>query len=319
MASNTSPDGPSADEVPLRDAATVLVLRDGEEGLEVFMLMRNLNSDFVGGAYVFPGGAVDPEDRHDDLEPLCEGRTDADASRRLGIERGGLAFWVAAIRESFEEAGLLLAYDVDGEFVDLDNAADVALWSAHRTEVDQGRRRIVDLCAAESLRLAVDRMHYFGHWITPMGAPRRYDTRFFVTGAPTNQTPLHDDHEVIANEWVRPVEALRRFRAGEMTMMPPTVSSLKAMARFETADQALAAATEIAHVPAVLPRIIAVDGGMRIVLPGDPAYDGDPVFESSDKPWMGRIADASRAVIRDTPSLVAGATTGFGPDPEDHP
>ncbi|MEZ5184097.1 MAG: hypothetical protein R2702_19865, partial [Acidimicrobiales bacterium] len=89
-------------EVELRDAATVLILRDGDEGLEVFMLKRNLNSDFVGGAYVFPGGAVDPHDRHVDLEPVCEGRTDADASRRLGIEGGGLAFWVAAIRESFE-------------------------------------------------------------------------------------------------------------------------------------------------------------------------------------------------------------------------
>ena len=108
------------DAVPLRDAATVLVLRDGREGLEVFMLRRNLKSDFVGGAYVFPGGAVDPDDRHDNLEPVCEGRSDSDASRRLGIERGGLAFWVAAIRESFEEAGLLLAYDRDGDFVDLE-------------------------------------------------------------------------------------------------------------------------------------------------------------------------------------------------------
>lgn len=315
--STEPPPSPPADEVPLRDAATVLVLRDGDDGTEVFMLRRNLNSDFVGGAYVFPGGAVDPADRHMDLEPVCEGRSDADASRRLGIDGGGLAFWVAAIRESFEEAGILLAYDTDGDYVDLDNAVDMAQWAAHRTEVDQGRRRMVELCAAESLRLAVDRMHYFGHWITPVGAPRRYDTRFFVAGAPTNQTPLHDDHEVIANEWVRPAEALRRYRAGEMTMMPPTVSCLKAMTRFPSAADALAAATEITHVPAVLPRIIAVDGGMRIVLPGDPDYDGDPMFEASDKPWMGRVTDASREVVRTTPALTAAATTGFGPDPQE--
>lgn len=283
------------------------------------MLRRNLNSDFVGGAYVFPGGAVDPDDRHDNLEPVCEGRSDTDASRRLGIDRGGLAFWVAAIRESFEEAGLLLAYDGDGGFVDLDNSADNARWSDHRTEVDQGRRRIVELCEAEALRLAVDRMHYFGHWITPVGSPRRYDTRFFVTGAPTNQTPLHDDREVIANEWVRPVDGLRRFREGTMTMMPPTVSSLKAMARFESASAALRAATEIAHVPAVLPRIISVDGGMRIVLPGDPDYDGDQVYQASDRPWRGSITEASRTVVHDTPTLVSGATTGFGPDLEEQP
>ncbi|NLD75501.1 MAG: NUDIX domain-containing protein [Acidimicrobiales bacterium] len=306
------------DAVPLRDAATVLVLRDGDDGLEVFMLRRNLKSDFVGGAYVFPGGAVDPDDRHDDLEPVCEGRSDLDASLRLGIDRGGLAFWVAAIRESFEEAGLLLAYGHDGDFVDLDNSVDIARWAEHRVEVDQGRRRIVELCEAEALRLAVDRMHYFGHWITPVGAPRRYDTRFFVTGAPTNQTLLHDDHEVIDNEWVRPAEALRRFREGSMTMMPPTVSSLKAMTRFESAGDALAAATEIAHVPAILPRVISVDGGMRIVLPGDPAYDGEAIFQPSDKPWMGRVTEASKAVIDETPDLVAGATTGFGPDPQEH-
>ena len=315
MAFDLDPASPSIGQVPLRDAATVLVLRDGDDGLEVFMLRRNLNSDFVGGAYVFPGGAVDPADRHADLEPLCEGRTDADASRRLGVESGGLAFWVAAIRESFEEAGLLLAYDTDGEFVDLDNAADVARWSAHRTEVDQGRRRIVELCSTEALRLAVDRMHYFGHWITPEGAPRRYDTRFFVTGAPANQTPLHDDHEVIANEWIRPAEALRRFREGSMVMLPPTVSSLKAMARFESASDALTAATEIAHVPAVLPRVVSVDGGMRIVLPGDPDYDTGSHPEPSAEPWTGRVT-AAPSLVGGPPSR-AGATTGFGPDLED--
>ncbi len=306
----------ATDEVPLRDAATVLVLRDGVDGLEVFMLRRNLNSDFVGGAYVFPGGAVDPDDRHLDLGPICEGRTDDEASARLSLERGGLAFWVAAIRESFEEAGILLAYDTDGDFVDLDNAADLARWAAHRAEVDQGRRRLIELCASESLRLAVDGMHYFGHWITPVGAPRRYDTRFFVAAAPANQTPLHDDREVIANEWVRPAEALRRFDEGSMTMMPPTVSCLKAMARFDSAAVALAAATEITHVPTILPRVVAVDGGMRIVLPGDPDYDGDPLVKEGDRPWMGRVTDASHELIRTTPTLTTPATTGFGPDDE---
>ncbi|MCB0987955.1 MAG: NUDIX domain-containing protein [Microthrixaceae bacterium] len=306
---------PAAGDVPLRDAATVLVLRDGREGLEVFMLRRNLNSDFVGGAHVFPGGAVDPEDRESDLEGICEGRTDSDASERLGIDRGGLAYWVAAIRESFEEAGLLLALGGDGRFVDLDDRGRSARWAAHRADVDQRRRRLVEVCAEESLRLAVGEMHYFGHWITPVGAPRRYDTRFFLAAAPANQTPLHDDHEVIANEWVRPADALRRCLAGELTMMPPTISSLKAMSRFDSTADALAAATRITSVPAVLPRVISVDGGMRIVLPGDPAYDEDAAFEADDRPWMGRVADAAQAG-HTTPRHAPGATTGFGPDDE---
>lgn len=280
---------PGRAPVELRDAATVLILRDGEAGLEVFMLRRNLNSDFVGGAHVFPGGAVDPADRHIDLEPICEGRSDLDASRRLGIEGGGLAFWVAAIRESFEEAGVLLAYGPDGEIVDLDHHAGRDRWQAHRTAVDTGERRLIEVCEAEGLRLAVDGMHYFGHWITPEGAPRRYDTRFFLAAAPTRQTPLHDDHEVIANEWVRPAEAIDRVLAGELTMMPPTISCLRAVARFETAADALAAATEITDVPTILPRVIADGSGVRIALPGDPEYDAPSVTPDETIDWMSNF------------------------------
>lgn len=278
------------DPVPLRDAATVLILRDGLEGLEVFMLRRNLNSDFVGGAYVFPGGAVDPHDRHADLDPVCQGRSDADASARLGIDSGGLAFWVAAIRESFEEAGVLLAYDADG-LVDLDADETIEKWQRHRQQVDAAQLTMVDLCRLEGLCLAVDGMHYFGHWITPEGAPRRYDTRFFVAAAPPNQTPLHDDHEVIANEWIRPADGIARAEAGELTMMPPTLSSLKAIARFDTAAEALAAATEITDVPTILPRVIAYDGGVRIVLPGDPDYDAPQGVPDRTINWMN-VADS---------------------------
>ncbi len=284
-------------EVVLRDAATVLILRDGAEGLEVFMLRRNLNSDFVGGAYVFPGGAVDPDDREAHLEPICEGRTDADASRRLGIERGGLAFWVAAIRESFEEAGVLLAYDETGAVVDLDEAAGVDRWAEHRTAVDTGARRLVEVCRTEGLRLAVDAMHHFAHWITPEGAPRRYDTRFFVTAAPVHQTPLHDDHEVIANEWIRPADGIARAHAGELTMMPPTLASLEAVAGFATAAEALEAAARIEHVPTILPRVVAsADGGMQIVLPGHPSYESGAATPDASVDWM---------------SLATGGTTGF--------
>ncbi len=290
-----------AQEVTLRDAATVLLLRDGSDGLEVFMLRRNLNSDFVGGAYVFPGGAVDPEDRHADLDEICEGRCDDDASRRLDIASGGLAFWVAAIRESFEEAGVLLAYDRSGQIVDLDHHAGVERWAEHRRAVDTSERRLIEVCAQEELRLAVDGMHYFGHWITPEGAPRRYDTRFFMAAAPVNQTPLHDDHEVIANEWLRPADGLARVEAGELTMMPPTTASLRAIARFDCAADALAAATEITDVPTILPRVIAVDGGVRIVLPGDPHYDGEAGIPDASIDWM-RIANSRTTGLDEEPA-----------------
>lgn len=262
-------------EIPVRDAATVMLVRDASAGgLEVFMLQRRLQSDFVGGAYVFPGGAVDPPDRADDLEPLCAGRSDADASTRLGVDRGGLAYWVAAVRECFEEAGFLLAYDRNGAVISL-HAPDVAeRFVRHRTDVDAGHRRLVDVCAEESLQLAVDRMSYFSRWITPEGAPRRYDTRFFIAEAPSEQTPLHDGRETITHCWVKPHEAIEAHHRDEFPLIFPTYRSLVALSRFDSAADALAAASAIDVVPAVQPRIVADEGGgVRIVLPGDPDFD----------------------------------------------
>ena len=263
-----------ANDVPLRDAATVMLVRDGDGGLEVFMLRRNLNSDFVGGAYVFPGGAVDEADRHADLDAVCIGRSDDGASQLLGIDSGGLAFWVAAIRESFEEAGVLLATTPEGDVVSFADPEVADRFTIHRKGVDSGEKRLVEVCEQEKLQLAVADIHYFSHWITPLGAPRRYDTRFFVAAAPPEQVPLHDDRETIANLWVRPDNALERCKRGELDMIFPTIKNLQAISRFERSQDLLDAAAAIAEVPTILPRISSDEGhGVRILLPGDDGYE----------------------------------------------
>jgi 8-oxo-dGTP pyrophosphatase MutT (NUDIX family) len=263
------------DDVQLRDAATVMLVRDRPEGgMEVFMLRRNLNSDFVGGAYVFPGGAVDEADRHADLEAICEGRSDDQASILLGVDKGGLAYWVAAIRECFEEAGVLLATEADtNEVISFKDPETAERFSRHRKAVDSGEARLLEICEREGLQLAVDQIHYFSHWITPVGPPRRYDTRFFVTAAPPEQVPLHDDRETIANTWIAPQEALDRHAAGEFEIIFPTIKNLEAIARFEKSADLLAAAAAIEEVPTILPRITTDGHGVRILLPGDPGYD----------------------------------------------
>lgn len=261
------------EEVPIRDAATVMLVRDGTDGVEVFMLRRNLNSDFVGGAYVFPGGGVDQGDGEADVEALCVGRSDADASALLGIESGGLAFWVAAIRESFEEAGLLLAVDTDDAIVRFDDPTINERFVEHRRRVDDGDVALVEIARAEGLRLATDRIHYFSRWVTPLGAPRRYDTRFFVAHPPEWQEPVHDDHEVIANLWIRPTDALERHARGEFELIFPTVRSLEALGRFETAEQIVRHASAISHIEPIVPTIVDSDHGLRILLPGDGEYD----------------------------------------------
>lgn len=261
-------------QVELRQAATVMLVRDGVDGLEVFMLGRNPHSEFAGGAFVFPGGAVDQHDLHADLEPHCAGLTDATASTLLGIDQGGLAFWVAAIRECFEECGLLLAYDQQGDIVRLDDSRVEARFRQHRQRVDAGMLSLIDLCADEQLTLACDTMHYMSHWVTPVGPSRRYDTRFFVARAPDAQVGLHDNRETVANLWVQPRAALERGRSGELAIMSPTASNLEALSRFESADQVLAAASSFTEFPPVRSRIVEEDGGSRILLPGDPGYEG---------------------------------------------
>ena len=297
-------------EIPLRDAATVMLVRDAPDGggLEVAMLRRNLNSDFVGGAYVFPGGAVDPDDRHANLDAVCVGRTDTDASERLGVEHGGLAFWVAAIRECFEEAGVLLARHTDGDVITFADPVVDARFIEHRRAVDSGERRLVEICAEEDLQLIVDDIYFFSHWITPEGAPRRYDTRFFVARAPEGQVPLHDDREVIANLWIRPADALARYRAGEFDLVFPTMRSLMALERFACADDALAAAAAVNQVPAILPRIVEDASGYRILLPGDDGYDDAIAVALPQGIPMNKL---------NTPGglAVAGAAAVAGPDP----
>jgi 8-oxo-dGTP pyrophosphatase MutT (NUDIX family) len=266
----------NANLVP-RDAATVMLVRDGDGGLEVFMMRRNLNSAFLGGAYVFPGGAVDDHDRHADLESVCTGRSDAAASALLGLDPpvGGLAFWVAGIREAFEEAGVLLAYDRDGRIIDWTDPDVAARFEGHRKAVDAGETRLVDICVEEGLQLAVDAMHYFSHWITPVGPPRRFDTRFFVAKAPEGHTYLHDDRETIACEWVRPQDAIDRQARGEVDIIFPTLRTLEQIGRFDTTDALLAAAAKVSDIPALLPRVVHDGDGMRILLPGDDGYEDD--------------------------------------------
>ncbi len=269
-------------DVPVRDAATVMLVRDGADGLEVFMLRRNLESTFVAGAYVFPGGAVDPEDADDPaLDELCVGRTDAEASRSLGADHGGLAYWVAAIRESFEEAGVLLAHTADGEFVSFADDVVEERFDGHRADVHAGRVRLAEICRAEGLTLAVGELHYFSHWITPKGPPRRFDTRFFVCRAPDEQEPLHDDGETVASLWTRPADALAAHQRGELDLILPTIRNLQAIGRFDTTEELLAAAAAVDEVPTMLPVVTEVPasdearggGGIRILLPGDDGYD----------------------------------------------
>ncbi len=292
--------------VTVRDAATVMLIRDSHDeaglaAIEVCMLRRNLASEFVAGAYVFPGGSVDPEDRGPEAEALCRGRTDAEASAILGVESGGLAFWVAALRECFEEAGVLVAQrheddERGGGVLDTSDPAVARRFEAHRKAVNDQMRPLLDVCREEGLVLAADTVHFVSHWITPELAPKRFDTRFFVTAAPPGQVAHHDEGETIASIWVRPDDALARHAAGEIELLPPTIANLGSIASFRSTREVMEWASAVTDVPTILPIVLIEDGQLLVLRPGDDGYQ--EALEDRQAAGLAvheDLADAARA------------------------
>jgi 8-oxo-dGTP pyrophosphatase MutT (NUDIX family) len=254
-----------------REAATVMLVRDAPQ-LEVFMLRRNLDVPFMGGAYVFPGGAVDAGDRAPELLARCHGRDDAAASAALGLSVSGLGFWVAAVREAFEEVGVLLARSATtGRPVDLDDPPFAGRIEAARPAVGGGDRPFLEVVQDEDLVLDTGALHVFSHWITPASAPRRYDTWFFVAAAPDGHAYVHDDSETVASVWIRPGDALARAERGELELIFPTIRNLEQLARFSSARDLLDAVRD-ATEGVTPPRMVADASGTRVMLPIDPGF-----------------------------------------------
>lgn len=252
-----------------RPAATLVVIRDGARGLEVLLMHRTKTMDFGGGAHVFPGGAVDASDGA--LAAACAGLDDATASRRLEIASGGLAYWVCAIRECFEEAGLLYAYAGD-ELLHFDSPVAREDAPSLRRALNAGETTFAAMIATLGLCLATDRLAYLSHWITQAGRPRRYDTRFFIAAAPEHQRPMHDAGETVAHAWIEPRIALERHARGDMQLMFPTMKTLELLAKFDRVADALDYAHTPRAMPPMAPRVASGRNGPRFLVPGDYAY-----------------------------------------------
>ncbi|XOV90420.1 MAG: NUDIX domain-containing protein [Pseudomonadota bacterium] len=228
--------------VAVRAAATVILIDDRPD-LQVFMMKRNANTQFAGGMWVFPGGSVDEGDNAENYQRHCTHRSDAEASAQLSVARGGLAYYVAAIREAFEEAGILLALNRQDESPLTLIADDVRQrFDAWRDQVNDGTVDFLDVIDREGLLLDAGEIHYVARWITPPGPPRRFDTRFFVTRMPASQNPIHDDSELVNSAWVTPQEVIARARAREMGMLPPTLRMIECLAEYSSAAEVMAAA-----------------------------------------------------------------------------
>ena len=286
-AADAPPAPPAKDLIP---SASVLLLRDGPDGLETFVVVRHRRSSSFAGMLVFPGGQVDDGDAHEALHDRCSDLDPDEAHRRLALvlpPRRALAQYVAGLRELFEEAGVLLARR-DGDWLaPVPGGSDLA---EMRRALNEGSSDLLALAREHRLELAPGALSFFAHWITPEQAPTRFDTRFFLATLPAGQEARHDGRETSAGEWMRPADALERYRRGEAQLVPPTFVLLSELARLSdtvTAHRAAAAR----QVVTVLPRwFTGPDGATAFLYPGDVAYDGgDP-----ERPGPRR-----RLVVRD--------------------
>lgn len=262
---------------PIQDASTVIVLRETKPGLETFMLCRHQRSGFMGGAHVFPGGKVDESD----CDPAWRkhvGSSPEEITERLGetdAERG-LGLLVAAVRETFEEAGVLLAHTSEG--------ADLL----------DARRRLHDGAAffdlANELDMKIDAtaLAPYARWVTPKMESRRFDTRFYIALIPEGQPPSHDGSETTSAVWLSPSDAIEEMHAGKIKLAPPTVRTLRWLAQFDEIESAVADALS-RKPPLVRPRLVAGDAGWFLALPGDPAHpEDDPVLPGATRMVMDR-------------------------------
>ncbi|MFM8304528.1 MAG: NUDIX hydrolase [Actinomycetota bacterium] len=262
----------TASAVSVREAATVMLVRDAP-GLEVFMLRRNPRSSFVPGAYVFPGGQVDPADAAPGLLARTTGVDPAVADAWLGVA-DATRFWVAAVRESFEEAGVLVARRrTDGAPIDPD-AVDPGALADDRVRLLRGETDLTRVLDAHAALLDLGSLVPFGRWITPVGAPKRFDTWFFVAAAPTGHVYEHDDDEMVASEWVHPDAAIERARTGAIELIYPTIRSLLVMRRYPSAAAFLAATRERWSRPDAL-RVMDAGQGWQLDLTTDDEHRAD--------------------------------------------
>lgn len=228
--------------------------------LEVLMVQRTARAVFGPSAWVFPGGRVDVDDQSD-IDDVVEGLDDPTASAMLGVVEHGRAWWLAGLRETLEEAGLLLG--VDG--------AALAAVERARSAVHVDAGNFLRALRDNELRIDLSAIHEVARFITPLGPPRRFDTRFMVAAAPDGQTAMHDEEEVVQHRWIRPCDAIERFRDGRFPLMSVTHRMLACLDRYESTAALLHAAAQ--RLPEQRVRVNDPNGAYEVVLPGEPGYE----------------------------------------------
>jgi glyoxylase-like metal-dependent hydrolase (beta-lactamase superfamily II)/8-oxo-dGTP pyrophosphatase MutT (NUDIX family) len=253
----------------LYPAATIVLARAGTGGMELLFLQRNPGAAHFGGAYVFPGGTLEAGDRDAQLLQRVQGLSAHEADRRLNLPENALSYWVAALRECYEEAGILLAVDRSGATL---AASRLGALAARREALNRRELSFKDFLQQEDLYIPAGEMVYFAHWITPAARPRRFDTRFFLTPAPLDQQVQHDNTETVASRWMSANEVLQRVRNNEIKMVSATQIIVSGLRKFDSPHSAVSQLRAVPHVPMNRPCQAQGREGPKLFRNGDAPY-----------------------------------------------
>ncbi|HEX7928878.1 MAG TPA: hypothetical protein VF678_14880 [bacterium] len=263
----------AATPVTPRPASTLVLMRDPPQGgpPELLVMERSASADFAAGAYVFPGGGLEAPDQSPEAVRLSPGLVPALAGQTLGSatsDAEALGYYVAAIRETFEESGILLGRPGPGQA-----ASTAAAVAQARAQMNQGALSFLDWMAREGWVLSTEQLVYFAHWVTPEAVPKRFDTRFFLAAAPQGMEAAHDAQEVVSHRWITAEAALEAWRQKRIHMIEPTVKNLEKLAEFPSTQAALQGLRG-KPVTRIMPKLVVNAQGKRvIVFPWDPAYE----------------------------------------------
>ena len=258
------------------DSATVILVRNRDRGdFEIFLMKRHSGQDFMGGAYVFPGGKVESSDRDEDLFRMAPGLSPRDAMEALRetdiSPEKALGIFFAALRETFEEAGVLTARNANGETVGFENELDSDKFSDYRLRIYNNEISLHEMAQRENITYAPELLIPYSHWITPAIESKRFDTRFLLAKMLKGQEPVHCSIEMTKSVWLTPASALEKHVEGSILLMPPTLKTVEELDRFQNIDELFKSA-ENNDIPVILPQPFIFEGGFGVKLPHDPEY-----------------------------------------------
>lgn len=280
-----------------RNASTVIVLKEADpEGFEVFLVKRNEKSAFMGSNFVYPGGTIDTHDGDPEILSYCKGISPDET------ERERLPFLIGAIRELFEEAGMLLAYDEHGNPFAIHEAETKERFNNYRDLLHKRQTTLAQIAKDERFFFALDQLHHFAHWITPEARPLRFNTHFFVARYPEGQKASADETETTDGTWMTPRRALEENLNGTLVLSPPTLKTLEDLLLFRTIGQVIASAHKSDKSP-ILSLLLNISSQEFLVFPWDQEYERFKTGDTCCPLEHGRPSilsdNSSRIIIKD--------------------